>query len=388
MAESSIRAAWLECKDLWLFEHAVLQKLLYKNKNQHRRAIYFRYMQQICKRDSGLSFDQLVTSEDTFLGSNTVRMTPSILDCGGNLQIVADRLLNELVSAAAQLRDNVQTINKCAVHMVTLLQQSYFMSFALTTLAVLGRISVLELRLLAALKRSFGRVLMVCSRSVADQWSSLDWMLLSEDISPAFKAIQPVLSSVAAAESFPSHARSRDALSDDPHELDISDGDSWSDGRSVKDDVLDPSLIARDNSFGGGISSAVVMNSTFAMLHQAPSNPHASAAEVPSGLGKRAIHAPPPRGQVRSGHTMFPPSLVYLDAFSRAGLLFRSQSSASRPPAVESLQAKRSSRRSGWPDARADKPVEQKSATAFGEQSELDDVFALLDGAVKRRKLM
>ena len=96
-------------------EHAILEQLLYKNKNQHRKANYYQKLMAVarCNRHIHLSTSTLSS-------------------------------LHALLCTADALRSSLVAILRAAEPLYALLRQTYFMPFALTSLAVLARLLVVS----------------------------------------------------------------------------------------------------------------------------------------------------------------------------------------------------------------------------------------------------
>lgn len=94
-------------------EHAILEQLLYKNKNQHRKANYYQKLMAVAR------------------SNRHIDLTPTTLST-----------LHTLHNTADTLRSSLLAILQAAEPLYALLRQTYFMPFALTSLAVLARLLV------------------------------------------------------------------------------------------------------------------------------------------------------------------------------------------------------------------------------------------------------
>ena len=127
-------------------EHAILEQLLYKNKNQHRKANYYQKLMAVAR------------------SNRHVNLTHSSLSS-----------LRTLLSTADSLRSSLVAILQAAEPLYALLRQTYFMPFALTSLAVLARLlAVSKAALVVVLveakdreEREQERVRLFAARSVA-----------------------------------------------------------------------------------------------------------------------------------------------------------------------------------------------------------------------------
>ena len=95
-------------------EQAILEQLLYKNKNQHRRANYYQKLMAVARHNRHVNLTQSTT-----LAS-----------------------LHALQNTANSLRTSLAAVLHAAEPLYALLRQTYFMPFALTSLAVLARLLV------------------------------------------------------------------------------------------------------------------------------------------------------------------------------------------------------------------------------------------------------
>ena len=126
-------------------EHAILEQLLYKNKNQHRKANYYQKLMAVARSNRHIHFTQSSLSS-----------------------------INALRNTADSLRSSLVAILQAAEPLYALLRQTYFMPFALTSLAVLARLlMVIKATLLVILvemkereERGEERVRLFSARSV------------------------------------------------------------------------------------------------------------------------------------------------------------------------------------------------------------------------------
>ena len=92
-------------------EQAILEQLLYKNRNQHRKANYYQKLQAVAR------------------SNRSIHLTPAMLSS-----------MHALYGTADSLRSSMVAILRAAEPLYALLRQTYFMPFALTSLAVLARL--------------------------------------------------------------------------------------------------------------------------------------------------------------------------------------------------------------------------------------------------------
>ena len=92
-------------------EQAILEQLLYKNRNQHRKANYYQKLMAVAR------------------SNRHIHLTPAMLSS-----------MPALHSTADSLRSSMVAILRAAEPLYALLRQTYFMPFALTSLAVLARL--------------------------------------------------------------------------------------------------------------------------------------------------------------------------------------------------------------------------------------------------------
>lgn len=136
-----------------LTECGILERLVYKHKNQHRRCHYFQYMLKV-RRD--LKLLKLANLEEIFdacflvVNGNRPKQKVQLLEslkrrkCGSGKYNFLERLLG----VTRLLSEMVEPLLKAAMEISTLLARSFFMKFSLTTLAVLARIRVLVQQML------------------------------------------------------------------------------------------------------------------------------------------------------------------------------------------------------------------------------------------------
>ncbi|CAH9087028.1 unnamed protein product [Cuscuta europaea] len=137
-----------------LSEFGILDRIVYKNKNQHRRCSYFQYLLKV-RRDLRLlksaNPDEIFRSSFDVINGKRPKQKVQLLESlkrktsdGRNKQTFLDRLLG----LARLLSQMVEPILKAATQVSTLLARSFFMGFSMTVLALLARIRVLVQQML------------------------------------------------------------------------------------------------------------------------------------------------------------------------------------------------------------------------------------------------
>ncbi|KAK4420749.1 hypothetical protein Salat_2025400 [Sesamum alatum] len=134
-------------------ECGILERLVYKHKNQHRRCHYFQYILKV-RRD--LKLLKLANLEEIFdscflvVNGNRPKQKVQLLEslkrrkCGSGKYNFLERLLG----VTRLLSEMVEPLLKAAMEISTLLARSFFMKFSLTIMAVLARIRVLVQQML------------------------------------------------------------------------------------------------------------------------------------------------------------------------------------------------------------------------------------------------
>ncbi|XP_022638831.1 uncharacterized protein LOC106768719 isoform X3 [Vigna radiata var. radiata] len=152
-------------------ECGILQRIVYKNKNQHRRSSYFQRLLKV-RRDLKLlqsaNLEELVTSCLHVIKGDKPRQKVILLEslkrrkCDGEKHNFMERLLG----AARLLAEMVEPILKAATEVSVLFAQSFFMGFSLTIMALLARLRVLVQQILLDVVSLFN---MVSSLSITKQ---------------------------------------------------------------------------------------------------------------------------------------------------------------------------------------------------------------------------
>ncbi|KAK3199591.1 hypothetical protein Dsin_023006 [Dipteronia sinensis] len=144
-------------------ECAIFERLVYKNKNQHRRSSYFQYLLKV-RRDLRLlksaKLGELLDSCFQVITGNRPNQKVHLLEslkrrkCDGGKHNFMERLMG----AARLLSQMVEPLLRAAIEVSTLLARSFFMGFSLTILALLARLRVLVQQILLDVVSVFNTV--------------------------------------------------------------------------------------------------------------------------------------------------------------------------------------------------------------------------------------
>ncbi|XP_065860447.1 uncharacterized protein [Euphorbia lathyris] len=144
-------------------ECGIFERIVYKNKNQHRRSSYFQYLLKV-RRDLRLlqsaKLDEILACcFHVFTGKKPkqkLHLLESLkwrkCDCG------VPNFMERLLGAARLLSQMVEPMLKAATEISILLAQSFFMGFSLTILASLARLRVLVQQILLDFVSAFNMV--------------------------------------------------------------------------------------------------------------------------------------------------------------------------------------------------------------------------------------
>ncbi|KAK7333573.1 hypothetical protein VNO80_30348 [Phaseolus coccineus] len=169
-------------------ERGILQRMVYKNKNQHRRSSYFQHLLKV-RRDLRLlqsaNLEELVTSCLLVIKGEKPRQRVIILEslkrrkCDGEKH----NFMECLLGAARLLAEMVEPILKAASEVSVLFARSFFMGFSLTIMALLARLRVLVQQILLDVVSLFN---MVSSLSITKQSAkiALDGIEVFRDFFP------------------------------------------------------------------------------------------------------------------------------------------------------------------------------------------------------------
>ncbi|KAA8526957.1 hypothetical protein F0562_008814 [Nyssa sinensis] len=144
-------------------ECGILDRIVYKNKNQHRRCSYFQCLLKV-RRDlkllRSIHLDEVLSSSFQVIYGKRPKQTVNLLEslkrrkCDGGKHNFMERLLG----AARLLSQMVEPMLKAATEISTLLARSFFMGFSLTILALLARLRVLVQQILLDVVSVFNMV--------------------------------------------------------------------------------------------------------------------------------------------------------------------------------------------------------------------------------------
>ncbi|XP_027112952.1 uncharacterized protein [Coffea arabica] len=144
-------------------EFAILDRIVYKNKNQHRRCSYFQYLLKV-RRDLRLlqsaKLEEILNSCFLVIHGKRPKQKLQLLEslkrrrCDGGKYNFLERLLG----VARLLSKMVEPLLKAAVDISKLLAQSFFMGFSLTILSLLARLRVLIQQILLDVVCVYGSV--------------------------------------------------------------------------------------------------------------------------------------------------------------------------------------------------------------------------------------
>uniref|UniRef100_A0A5B6Z3F1 Nucleolus and neural progenitor protein-like N-terminal domain-containing protein n=1 Tax=Davidia involucrata TaxID=16924 RepID=A0A5B6Z3F1_DAVIN len=144
-------------------ECGILYRIVYKNKNQHRRCSYFQYLLKVT-RDLKLlqstHLDEILSSSFQVIYGKKPKQKVNLLEslkrrkCDGGKH----NFMEQLLGAARLLSQMVEPMLKAATEISTLLARSFFMGFSLTILALLARLRVLVQQILLDVVSVFNMV--------------------------------------------------------------------------------------------------------------------------------------------------------------------------------------------------------------------------------------
>ncbi|XP_050219869.1 uncharacterized protein LOC126670234 isoform X2 [Mercurialis annua] len=144
-------------------ECGIFERIVYKNKNQHRRSSYFHYLLKV-RRDLRLlqsaKLEEILASCFHVITERKPKQKVHLLEslkwkkC--NLRV--PNFMERLLGAARLLSQMVEPMLKAATEISTLLARSFFMGFSLTVLALLARLRVLVQQILLDAVSAFNMV--------------------------------------------------------------------------------------------------------------------------------------------------------------------------------------------------------------------------------------
>ncbi|KAG8365061.1 hypothetical protein BUALT_Bualt18G0063800 [Buddleja alternifolia] len=134
-------------------ECGILERLVYKHKNQHRRCSYFQYLLKV-RRDLKLvklaNLEEILDASFLVINGNRPKQKVQLLESlkRRRSNVGKYNFRERLLGVTRLLSEMVEPLLKASMEISTLLAQSFFMKFSLTTLAVLARIRVLVQQML------------------------------------------------------------------------------------------------------------------------------------------------------------------------------------------------------------------------------------------------
>ncbi|KAI5410745.1 uncharacterized protein LOC127085751 [Lathyrus oleraceus] len=134
-------------------ECGILERLVYKNKNQHRRCSYFHHLLKV-RRDLRLlrlgNLEELVTSCFNVIKGDRPKQKIHLLESLKRRKYNDEKLnfLERLLGSARLLEEMVEPMLKAATEISVLFARSFFMGLSVTIMALLARLRVLVQQIL------------------------------------------------------------------------------------------------------------------------------------------------------------------------------------------------------------------------------------------------
>lgn len=149
-------------------ESFLLEKLIKKNRNQHRRANYFRRLVQIFKHEdlTQSAWADLKTTAWTALYKRNVKL---------------DACASQIEAVARLSRKGIQLIHRCAKDVKGQISFGFFLPFMVLLYSVIARIFVLRQKSLAVLSRAYAILTQAPSEP--------KWADMSVDVSTLFEGL-------------------------------------------------------------------------------------------------------------------------------------------------------------------------------------------------------
>lgn len=144
-------------------EYAIFARIVYKNRNQHRRSPYFQYLLKV-RRDlkllNSVNLEELVDSCSVVITGNKPKAKVHLLESlkRRKCDYGTPNFMERLLGAARLLSMIVEPILKAACKISGLLARTFFKEFSLVVLASLGRLRVLTQQMLLDVVSTFNRV--------------------------------------------------------------------------------------------------------------------------------------------------------------------------------------------------------------------------------------
>lgn len=174
-------------------ESGILERIIYKNKNQHRRCFYFQYLLKV-RRDVRLlhsvHLDELLDSCFHVISGRKAKQKANLLESlkRNRRHTGKFNFLERILGAARLLSEMVEPMLKAATEISTLLARSFFMGFSLMTLALLARLRVLVQQMLLDVVTVFNEV-----SSIAQKKQSIK---ITQDGIEVFREYYPAMEEV------------------------------------------------------------------------------------------------------------------------------------------------------------------------------------------------
>nr|DAD23339.1 TPA_asm: hypothetical protein HUJ06_024802 [Nelumbo nucifera] len=144
-------------------EAGILERIVYKNKNQHRRCLYFQYLLKV-RRDVRLllsaSPEDILNLHFQLTNGNKPAENARLLEILKNQRNNSGKhnFHERLLGIARLLSQMVEPMLKTAIEISSLLARSFFMGFSLTILSLLARLRVLVQQMLLDVVSVFNMV--------------------------------------------------------------------------------------------------------------------------------------------------------------------------------------------------------------------------------------
>ncbi|KAE9598403.1 hypothetical protein Lalb_Chr15g0080391 [Lupinus albus] len=144
-------------------EYGVLQRMVYKNKNQHRRCFYFQRLLKV-RRDLRLlqsaKVEELVTSCVLVIKGDRPKQKLHHLESLKRRKHSSGKhnFMERLLGVACLLTEMAEPILKAATEMSVLFARTFFMGFSVTLMALLARLRVLVQQILLDVVSLFNMV--------------------------------------------------------------------------------------------------------------------------------------------------------------------------------------------------------------------------------------
>ncbi|XVE89048.1 hypothetical protein DITRI_Ditri19aG0118700 [Diplodiscus trichospermus] len=143
-------------------ERGIFERIVYKNKNQHRRSSYFKYLLKV-RRDLRLlksaNLEELLSScFQVITGKGAQQKLLLLESLKRKKDVRKPNFMERLLGASRLLSQIVEPMLRAATGISTLLAQSFFMGFSLTVLALLARLRALVQQILLDIVPVFNTV--------------------------------------------------------------------------------------------------------------------------------------------------------------------------------------------------------------------------------------